>query len=290
MKVKGIGMDEPNSSKLFDLLARVRIASEPANTLDVASLTPQRISNLLESLRGKVAAVPEEQAQRSLIPNAILLSKLIDNLRKPIADVELSGVLALPFTAALLKKDEVRNAAVLAWFLDRRSRHGLSSRVLEQLLQHVAKSVPNFPCRISNSCRVNTESTPDGTGENRVDIEIDDPAFYLIIEVKIAAVEQPEQLARYCRIARDRAGPRPWAVIFLTPKNRLSQTTGQWQDEVVPLTWEETGRMLAEASRDGISGSISSFLAQSFASHIHNTIGRSSWRKPRPRAVPEQSF
>lgn len=58
------------------------------------------------------------------------------------------------------------------------------------------------------------ETNPTGDCTNRVDIEIDADNFLLFIEVKIDANEQPEQIARYCKDAKQRSMSRPWAVVF----------------------------------------------------------------------------
>lgn len=44
-------------------------------------------------------------------------------------------------------------------------------------------------------CRVRVETNPTGDNTNRVDVEINADNFFLLIEVKIDAYEQPEQIA-----------------------------------------------------------------------------------------------
>ena len=101
-----------------------------------------------------------------------------------ITNAKHAGFLCDPWAVASLKRNEVRNSAVLAWWLDPRGSHGLGPALLTELLQ-----LMHWDCPISPSCRVRVESHPDGDRSNRVDIEVDDPAFFLIIEVKIDALE-----------------------------------------------------------------------------------------------------
>ena len=72
-------------------------------------------------------------------------------------------------------------------------------------------------------------------GDNRVDIEISGEDFYLCIEVKIDAVEGNEQLRRYLDVARERAGNRPFRIVYLS-RNELRKLSTD-SEKVVSTTW-----------------------------------------------------
>lgn len=152
-----------------------------------------------------------------------------------------------PWLVAGLGRDEVRNSSVLAWMLDPKGSHGQGLYPMLALLNavsiHFNGSFPSHPGRY---CRVRTEINPNGETADRVDIEIDAESFYIIIEVKIDAPEQAEQLERYCIQAAKRPGNRPWAVIFLTPQGRIPSTAGNYGNSgcIIPLSWRKLAQML----------------------------------------------
>lgn len=141
------------------------------------------------------------------------------------------------------------------------------------MLGRVAKSLPEFPGRPSPRCRVAVEAHPDGSTDNRVDVQVDDPGFFLLVEVKIDAPEGPDQIPRYCRIAQARACGRPWAVAYLTIKGLPPSSAGVFGARVVPLSWSA----MARALRGSVSpkdrgarrmGAAPRFLASKFADHM----------------------
>lgn len=205
----------------------------------------------------------------SVVPSAEGLGGFLDAVRAPLAEVRAIGN---PWVVAGLRDDELRNSAVLAWFLDPRGTHGLGDGVLRAVLAHAARTVA-LPPHPSPGCRVAVEDCPDGELHSRVDITIDDPGrFFLGIEVKIKAGEQPRQVERYARLARERAcDGRPWAVVFLTPGGRPATTAGEFAPVVVPLAWKDIAaalrRLAAAGRRDGRSA-VSLHLATTFASHV----------------------
>ncbi|HZF86211.1 MAG TPA: PD-(D/E)XK nuclease family protein [Burkholderiaceae bacterium] len=198
-------------------------------------------------------------------------------LRGPLTDCWDAGLFGNPWAAAALRRDEVRNASVLAWFLDPRGGHGCGDALLVSLLDRIRGRLPDFPERPSPRCTVAVEECPDGSRANRVDIQVDDPTFIVVVEVKIDAPEQPGQLERYCRIAAERACGRPWAVALLTPDGRLPVTAGEYGGYVVPFAWSmiATGLRRAGSSKgrtlEGRApAGVSHFLATTFASHVTN--------------------
>lgn len=145
-----------------------------------------------------------------------------------------------PWDIAGVGRNEMRNSTLLAWLLDPSGNHGFGMRPLTALLSAVAAwRKEAFPVDTGRYCQVEVETSPTGDSSNRVDIEINAEKFFLLIEVKIGAVEQKDQLARYCKEAQIRAGQRDWAVVFLTPQGREPLTRGGvFKREDVPcISW-----------------------------------------------------
>jgi len=198
-----------------------------------------------------------------------------------------AGFLCDPWAVASLKRDEVRNSAVLAWWLNPKGSHGFGPAMLENLLQGLRSALPDsdLPEGVSQRCFVRVESCPDGDGANRVDIEIDDLSFFLIIEVKIGAAEGQNQLRRYCEIAEAKAktGTRPWAVVFLTPNGRQRRQAPADafvnQEKILPMSWRAMGAHLDTVVRKTMTSTrptstperhVTALLARRFSQHIRN--------------------
>jgi hypothetical protein len=199
------------------------------------------------------------------------LDKFFSDLRDPLVAVRKAGLLCNPWEIASLRRDEVRNAKVLAWLLDCRGSHGFGSAVLSAILPKtfLAGLQQESLC----DYRVRLESCPDGDRGNRVDIEIDGENFYLIIEVKIDAPEGKDQLNRYCQIAQAKHRGRKWAVIYLTPQgNDLGS-----REHVVCLSWRSVADAISSLIREYRKEASASYtanykftqiLADTFAGHI----------------------
>lgn len=202
------------------------------------------LPGFLEAYRAHRPA-PVKRAEKPSQPciDATKLETWLLQMRQPIMDARRGAFNFDPWEVAGLKRNEVRNSAVLAWLLNPRGSHGLGDMALRGLLTEVRKFEPSFPEQSGKSCRVRVESNPDGESNNRIDIEIDDSQFYLIIEVKIDAPEGTQQMERYGKIAEVVAGQRPWALVFLTPKGRASQTAGSYR--VFQMTWWQLAVQIA---------------------------------------------
>lgn len=256
----------PDSDALAEMISNLRDSfSRPSGRL------ADDLPNLFDALRGialigtvHTASIPAQT------PSIGAISDFLDSMRGPLQGVDASGLLSDPWAASGLRRDEVRNASVLGWFLDPRAGHGCAGSLIADLLEQANRTAPgNFPSGPSTGCTVSVEECPDGDRASRVDIQVNDPRFYLVIEVKLDAQEQPNQLARYCEIAAGRAtAMRPWAVIFLTLSGRTPSTAGDWADRVISVSWKQIARSLREAARD--MAPVPRFLATSFATHISN--------------------
>lgn len=175
------------------------------------------------------------------------LTAFFSRLSAPLQSVQHRSLVFDPWEIAGLQRKEVRNTAVLAWLLDPDGSHGFNRLPLHVLLQSIRNlSRTDIPDDFHRYCQVQVETNPSGDNASRVDIEIDADNFFLLIEVKIDAYEQDNQIARYCQDAKQRAGQRPWAVVFLTPHGGKPLTMGsRFSVTDVPcLAWRHLGRDL----------------------------------------------
>lgn len=182
----------------------------------------------------------KERNRTKIDINTAELTQFFNQLSEPLKLVQHRALSFDPWEVAGLERKEVRNTAVLAWLLDPEETHGFGRLPLQILLQTIRHNRNDIPEDYHRYCRVQVETNSDDSA-NRVDIEIDADNFLLFIEVKIDANEQPEQIARYCADAKQRAISRPWAVVFLTLQGKEPQTCGsEFKSEDVPcLSWRQ---------------------------------------------------
>jgi hypothetical protein len=167
------------------------------------------------------------------------LANWFEGMKQPLDDARHGAFHCDPWAVAGLGRDEVRNSAVLAWLLNPRGSHGLGVSALHGLLQELEHFDCKFPTTTGRYCNVRVEVNPDGELGNRVDIELDAENFYLIIEAKINAPEGDKQLSKYGDLALQRARNRPWALVFLTPDGRQSESADKHIAKVLPLSWDK---------------------------------------------------
>lgn len=178
--------------------------------------------------------------------DATHLAEFFSQLSEPLKAVQNRSLSFDPWEVAGLGRKEVRNTAILAWLLDPEGTHGFGRLPLKAFLRGIRRKRNDIPEDYHHYCRVQVETNPTGDSTNRVDIEIDADNFFLLVEVKIDACEQQEQVARYCSDARIRAISRPWAVVFLTPHGGKPFTGGSaFTPEDVPcLSWRQLATTL----------------------------------------------
>lgn len=198
----------------------------------------------------------------SLEPRAF--STIILQLREPLQRAQENGAFLNAWAVAGLGRNELRNAAVLAWFLDPRGSHGFGATVLAALLRKVRTSASNWPDLGGNFARVavRTEDWPLGSETERVDIVLDGPNFAAFIEVKIDAREGLEQLRRYTDLAWRTAaalGRIYGRVIYLSPRPPRNPPP-----DIAFITWHDIASILFTMPRDGLRGA----LARQFARHV----------------------
>lgn len=199
--------------------------------------------------------------------DAEALAQWFQSMEQPLIVAKRSGQLCDPWAIAGLKRDEVRNSAVLAWLLNPRGTHGFGGAALQALL----KTVNGFPTDVSRSV-VRTEDSPDGDLSNRVDIVVDDPGFYLMIEVKIGAQEGADQLSRYAMLAEPLHRGRPFAILFLTPQGRMPKTAGDHGAKVLAVSWRKLAKVigggLPSHRNSGAAERVTHLLAEQFLRHV----------------------
>lgn len=171
------------------------------------------------------------------------LTEFFSLLSEPLKVVQHRSLSFDPWEVAGLGRKEVRNTAVLSWLLDPEGTHGFGRLPLQAFLRAIRHSRNDIPEDYLHYCRVQVETNPTGENSNRVDIEIDADNFFLLIEVKIDAYEQPEQVARYCSDAKLRAMSRPWAVIFNASWRKTADLWLRFQTRVCSLYFLATSRL-----------------------------------------------
>ncbi|MDO8775425.1 MAG: PD-(D/E)XK nuclease family protein [Burkholderiaceae bacterium] len=238
-------MSTPSAEQLNKFLERLR--QLPKDKPAPAFLPdPNRLAVYLDSLRDSVPkylALNHAESMRVAIkPPA--LSSLFVNLSPPLKRLRAMGTFCNPWQVALLGRDEVRNTAVLAWLLDPGGDHGLGGILLDALLARIHGGHPWIPCASTGRVNVVREACINDEACNRVDIELHNHAFYLLIEAKIGAPEGVEQLARYAETAAVASRNRPWSIVYLTTHGRPSRTAGVHVDHVLPLSWKDLSRTL----------------------------------------------
>lgn len=175
------------------------------------------------------------------------LSGFMAEMEQPLAALRHGTFTFDPWEVAKLGRNEMRNSAVLAWLLDPHGNHGFGDLPLKALLSAVReRGKTNFPENFTRYCRVNVEKYPTGDATNRVDIEIDADNFFMLIEVKIDADEQKNQIRRYIGEAKKRAGEHPWAVVYLTPQGRVPLSAGE-ESDVPCLSWRRLAIVMTQA-------------------------------------------
>ena len=135
-----------------------------------------------------------------------------------------------------LKRDEVRNTAVLAWWLDCYGSHALGNQLLKTMLSTLPISEKLPTLDEIEDYWVRVESLPLGETENRIDIEIKGKNFLIFIEVKINAREGDKQLERYYNLLHEKAdlyGLEKRVLIYLT-RNSAPRIT---IDDCICLSW-----------------------------------------------------
>lgn len=202
------------------------------------------------------------------LPQAALgherLGNLIAELSPHLALRAAAGDAADIWSVIGLKRNEVNTARILTWLLDPSGSHGYQDAILSALWQQIPSALQPF--ELGTAKRTRRETVPLGDTQNRVDIEIEGDDFLLVIEVKIDAGDQPDQVSRYLHAAKTKAGARNlsrYGVLYLTCARNASDLKG-----CVPVTWLDVARAIETAASSRPLTSAGIQLGLSFANHI----------------------
>lgn len=116
---------------------------------------------------------------------------------------------------SLLKVDHYENthSSIIAELLSPHGTHGLNDIFLKLFIDEITQEVPFEEFVIENSSII----TEAGTGDGRIDILLDDcKGHAIVIENKLYAIDQPEQLIRYENYAASKYGKSKYRLFYLT--------------------------------------------------------------------------
>lgn len=216
-------------------------------------------SDISHGASGDEASARPHRSSNDVYKLAVALGALRSPLRRARADGEFLRF----WSVAGLKRNEVRNAAVVAWLLDPRGTHGHGDLVLREFVRRASQSLTGWPNILSelSSAHVRTEEAPLGSDRDRVDIAVEGESFVLFIEVKIDAHEGDNQLDRYLEAAEHkvRALRKEHAlVIYLSPRRPTSQV------KIATLTWRDLFAAIILAPKKGVNGAV----VHQYAEHV----------------------
>ena len=166
-----------------------------------------------------------------------------------------------------LKRDEVRNTGVLAWWLDQQGNHGLGRLLFDAFIDVLnAVNLNNDTLKCEGDYATYVESLPLAELENRIDVEIVGKQFLLFIEVKIDASEGEQQLARYLKLLSNKAKHhkiKNTALIYLTINNKTFST----ERGIYSASWSQVAQALLSIQLPKTAVHAQSLLHQ-FCRHI----------------------
>lgn len=136
---------------------------------------------------------------------------------------------------------ELKHCQFLSWLFDPRGEHGQQDLFLRCFLEEIE-------ClSIYNGNQMFSVTREDHVGEfGRLDISIGNSQFWLIIEVKINAAEQIDQIPRYAEYLKKRSEWRNipisnCKIVYLTPDRRPSSDR---TSEIICIDWNTVSHAL----------------------------------------------
>jgi len=200
------------------------------------------------------------------------LKPLLAQLNGLLGSVRRQGALANVWAISGLRRDEVRNAGVLASLFDPRVSEDRAQAFLSAFLARVREGdrrlLPTDE-ELAKGYTVQTEARPLGALDDRVDLSIEGADFLLLIEVKIDAREGAAQLARYQAVLHLKAkalGKRP-ALIYLSPSPAKSPPSDTFYAD-----WGDVRRAAQSVAtkRSRADRSFQDLLLGQFAEHVRS--------------------
>jgi len=176
-----------------------------------------------------------------------------------------SGALINVWDISGLKRDEVRNTAVLAWWLDCQGSHGLGAQLLTRIMSDLETNF-NILSIENKPYRTRPESLPLGELESRIDIEISSNTALIFWEVKIDAKESKGQLTRYHDLLNAKANDKQEkCLIYLTTES------GKKRHETAltyGITWSQLAKTLSCELNKISNNSLSKILLSQYCEYI----------------------
>ena len=218
--------------------------------------------------------IPNDLPPQAYFPDISAAKIFFQQFQTIYDDFEKSGGTIDVWEVADIGKDELRNSAILGWLLDCYGSHGQGSAFLRKLLEQCGDGSLASTC--AHGYRTTVEESYDefDTGSrkqrSRVDVVLDGAAFLLLIEVKVRSRETDNQLERYLRIGRARAGVRPWRLVYLTVDGRQPSDPGlKDKDKIDCVSWHKLGRAFLRHV-DSMPDSFGAVIIRQFCEHIIN--------------------
>jgi hypothetical protein len=138
-------------------------------------------------------------------------------------------------------RDELVHSAMVAWLLDPCGKHGLGTAVLGGVLSSAfgVETVTANLGRARTSCEVPLD-------EGRLDIVVEAPGLYLVIENKVDAEESDRQ----CQYYFDHVLRRDKQFILLSPDGREAvQSSPEAREAFKPLSYPQLREVIRQALR-----------------------------------------
>ncbi len=158
-----------------------------------------------------------------------------------------------------LQDRELILTAGLAWLLRPDGHHGLGDSFLVALVARLDMD----DVVTTDAVQVRLEETRRDT---RADLVVYSNTWTLLVEAKVFAVEQPEQLDRLHALWADDPDVR---FVFLTSGSRVPYTNVKSHDRWTLLTWSDVADCLSQVitGRSGIAPGVHEYLATLEAYH-----------------------
>ncbi|WP_199424702.1 PD-(D/E)XK nuclease family protein [Actinotalea solisilvae] len=203
---------------------------------------------------GDVQAAWREQDQRAVARDQAVVAGWVGRLAAMRAEQAASTAAGRWTTgsstlmgALWVQHNEVLLTRALAWVLRPEGRHRLGRAPLDVLAQHLRLE----PLPSGAKVRVVTEDTrkdeDDLVGPTRADLVVYTPLWTMVIEAKVFAPEQPNQLDRLGHLWADDVAP---CFVFLTRGYRepvtAERSAGLWR----AVSWADLAALLRVALRD----------------------------------------
>lgn len=166
-----------------------------------------------------------------------------------------------------LHRDEVRHSRAIAWLVDPAARHGLGTRMLAGLLAELFPADEFSPAMLTLAhprCEVPLV-------EGRLDIVVEAPGLYLVIENKVDAPEGPGQCEYYYRHIE-----RPDArFVLLSPDGRDARTSDlDVRSAFRPLRYATLAKLLDRAIRESPPHARGRAAAEEYLRTLKREFGR----------------